>query len=472
MVQHHFLLIAFPALGHLNPVLQFAHKLTRMGILVTVSTSLHIHRRMDKTTSATIPGLSFAPFSDGYDDGYKYDESREDFKASIEKYYSEIRRLGTESLANLISSVKQKGGHPFTCIVHTMLLSWATELARKLHLPSALLWVQPAAVFAIFHYYFKDDSFIKNKLSSPSSNSIELPGLPLLEPQDLPSIVVTSVSGLSPIILTSLAEDLRVLQQEPNPTVLFNTFEELEADALRVVRGTFRTIAIGPFVPSILLDRENNSSDTRNDNMEWLSTKTESSVIYISFGSLSVLSKRQMEEMARGLIDSGRPFLWSIREEKEQEKVGEYREEMEEKGRIVKWCKQVEILSHKSVGCFVSHCGWNSSLESLVAGVPVVGIPQWADQATNGKLIEDVWKTGVRVRVTVEEGGDDGERIARGEEIRRCVEEVMGDGERGQEVRKNAAKWREVSKEAVKVGSSSDAGLRAFLDQIGARGTH
>ncbi|KAK4266593.1 hypothetical protein QN277_027488 [Acacia crassicarpa] len=468
MAQHHFLLIAFPALGHINPVLQFAHRLIRTGILVTVSTTLHMHSRMDKMTSATIPGLSFAPFSDGYDDGYKYrDSSSDDFQASTEKYFSELRRFGTESLANLISSVKQNGAHPFTCIVHTMLLSWATELARKLHLPSALLWVQPAAVFAIFHYYFKDDSFIKNKLSSVSSNSIELPGLPLLEPQDLPSFV-TSVSGVGPIILRSLAEDLRVLQQEPNPTVLFNTFEELEADALRVVRDTFRTIAIGPFVPSILLDRENNSSDSCNDNMEWLSTKTESSVIYISFGSLSVLSKRQMEEMARGLIDSGRPFLWSIREEKEQEKVGEYMEEMEEKGRIVKWCKQGEILSHKSVGCFVSHCGWNSSLESLVAGVPVVGIPQWADQATNAKLIGEVWKTGVRV--TTEE--DDGERIVREDEIRRCVEEVMGDGERGKEVRKNAAKWREVSKEAVQVGGSSDASLRALLDQIGATPTN
>ncbi|KAI9115048.1 hypothetical protein K1719_014061 [Acacia pycnantha] len=470
MVQHHFLLIAFPALGHLNPVLQFAHRLIRMGILVTVSTTLHMHRRMDKTTSATIPGLSFAPFSDGYDDdGYKYADSSDDFKASPEKYFSELRRFGTESLVNLISSVKQNGGHPFTCIVHTMLLSWATELARKLHLPSALLWVQPATVFAIFHYYFKDDSFIKNKLSSPSSNSIELPGLPLLEPQDMPSFV-TSVSGVGPVILTSLAEDFRVLQQEPNPTVLVNTFEELEADALRVVHDTFRTIAIGPFVPSILLDRENNSSDAGNDYMEWLSLKAESSVIYISFGSLIVLSKRQMEEMARGLIDSGRPFLWSIREEKEQEKVGEYMEEMEEKGKIVKWCKQVEILAHKSVGCFVSHCGWNSSLESLVAGVPVVGIPQWVDQATNAKLIAEVWKTGVRV--TVEEGSDDGERVARGEEIRRCVEEVMGDGERGKEVRKNAAQWREVSKEAVKVGGSSDASLRAFLDQIGAAPTN
>ncbi|XP_028759543.1 crocetin glucosyltransferase, chloroplastic-like [Neltuma alba] len=459
MVHHHFLILAFPAQGHINPALQLAHRLIRMGVLVTLSTTVRMHRRMDKT-STNIPGLSFAPFSDGFDDGYKPEEGSDDLKASAEHYMSEFRRRGSESLADLIVSSKQNGGHPFTCIVHTMLLPWTTELARQFHLPSALLWVQPATLFDIFYYYFKDDNLIKNKLSS-ASNSIELPGLPPLEPPELPSFI-TCLSGTYAFVLPLMGEELRILQQEANPTVLLNTFEELEADALRVLDDSFRAIAVGPLVPSILLDGEN-LWDTRNDYMEWLSSKPESSVIYISFGSLCVLPKRQMEEIARGLIDSGRPFLWSIREEEEQEKVSEYAEEMEEKGKIVRWCKQAEILSHKSVGCFVSHCGWNSSLESLVAGVPVVGIPQWADQTTNAKLIEQVWKTGVKVRVTKEE---DGAGIARGEEIRRCVEEVMGNGERGKEVKKKAAEWGEVSREAGKAGGSSDSRLRALLDEL------
>ncbi|KAK4266597.1 hypothetical protein QN277_027492 [Acacia crassicarpa] len=459
MVQDHFLLLAYPSPGHLNPVLHLAHRLIRMGALVTVSTTVEMLRRTHYT-STPIPGLSFFHFSDAHDD----DEGGNDpSKSSSDHCFSDFWRRGSRSLANLITSVKQNGGHPFTCIVHTMLFPWATELARQHHLPSALLWIQPATLFGIFHYYFKDDSFIKNKLPSPSNSMIELPGLPPLKSRELPS-VITSPSGVYAFVLPLMGEDLRILQQEQNPTVLVNTFEELEPDTLRALRDSFRTIAIGPLVPSILLDGEI-PPDSGDDYMEWLSSKAESSVIYISFGSLSVLSKRQMEEIARGLIESGRPWLWSIREEEEKEKVGEYREEMEEKGKIVSWCKQVEVLSHKSVGCFVSHCGWNSSLESLVAGVPVVAIPQMADQLTNAKLIEDVWKTGVRV--TVEDGGDDGEEIVRGEEIRRSVEEVMGDGARGKEMRKNAAKWRELSREAVKVGGSSDANLMAFVDQLG-----
>ncbi|XP_054804611.1 phloretin 4'-O-glucosyltransferase-like [Prosopis cineraria] len=459
MVQHHFLLVSFPAQGHLNPALQLAHRLTRMGVLVTLATTVRMHRGLDKTS--TIPGLSFAPFSDGYDDGFKPEEGKvsDDFIAS---YLLELRRRGSESIANLIASVKQNGGHPFTCIVHTMLLTWATELARQLHLPSALLWAQPATVFSIYYYYFKDDDFIRNKLSSVS-NLMELPGLPPFEPRDLPSFI-TSPSGVYAFLLPSLGEDLRILQQEPNPIVLANTFEELEANALRAVGDSFRMMAVGPLVPSVLLHRKDSVDSCNYDYMEWLDSKPESSVIYVSFGSLCVLSKRQMEEIARGLIDSERPFLWSIREEKEQEKVSEYMEEIEGKGKIVRWCKQAEILSHRSLGCFVSHCGWNSSLESLAAGVPVLGVPQWGDQTTNSMLTEQVWKTGVRVKVA----GGGGGGIARADEIRRCVEEVMGNGEKGKEVRKNVARWREASRGAMEEGGSSDRNLRALLDQLSA----
>ncbi|PQQ18455.1 crocetin glucosyltransferase chloroplastic [Prunus yedoensis var. nudiflora] len=126
----------------------------------------------------------------------------------------------------------------------------------------------------------------------------------------------------------------------------------------------------------------------------------------MSFGSVSALSKDQMEEIAKGLLDYGRPFLWVIREkeerneqdneaEKEEEKLS-CREELEELGKIVLWCCQLEVLSNPSLGCFVTHCGWNSSMESLVSGVPVVAFPLWTDQRTNAKLIEDTWKTGVR----------------------------------------------------------------------------
>ncbi|XP_031395877.1 crocetin glucosyltransferase, chloroplastic-like [Punica granatum] len=136
-----------------------------------------------------------------------------------------------------------------------------------------------------------------------------------------------------------------------------------------------------------------------------------------------------------------------------------YREELERQGMIIPWSTQVEVLSHLSVGCFVTHCGWNSTSEILACGVPMVACPQWVDQRTNAKLVEDMWKTGVRANP---KSGT----IIEGEEIRRCLDLVMGGGEKGEEIRRNAKKWKELAKEAAGEGGSSDKNLRAFLEEI------
>lgn len=188
-------------------------------------------------------------------------------------------------------------------------------------------------------------------------------------------------------------------------------------------------------------------------------------MIYISFGSIAVISKKQSEELGRGLLKTAKPFLWVIRakldgdhEEKEEDKLS-CMDELEQLGMIVPWCSQVEVLSHPSLGCFMTHCGWNSSLESLVMGVPVVAFPQWTDQGTNAKLIEDAWRTGVRVRAN-----EDG--VVDADEVKRCLETVLEDGEKSQEMRRNALKWKELAREAAKEGGSSDKNLKAFIKDI------
>lgn len=177
-----------------------------------------------------------------------------------------------------------------------------------------------------------------------------------------------------------------------------------------------------------------------------------------------MFSMQQMEEIARGLLESGRPFLWVIRakengeENKEEDKLS-CQEELEKQGMLIQWCSQMEVLSHPSLGCFVTHCGWNSSIESLASGVPMIAFPQWADQGTNTKLIKDVWKTGIRLMVNEEE-------IVTSDELKRCLELVMGDGEKGQEMRKNAKKWKILAKEALKEGGSSHKNLKNFVDEV------
>ncbi|AES71958.1 phloretin 4'-O-glucosyltransferase [Medicago truncatula] len=470
---HHFLIITYPLHGHINPALQFAKRLISFGAQVTFATTIYLHTGL--INKPTIPGLSFATFSDGYDDGKNF-ESNEDFIA----YRSELKCHCSEFLTNIILSGKQEG-RPFTCLAYGIIIPWVAKVARELHLPSALLWIQAATVFDIYYYYFHEHGdYITNK-SKDETCSISLPGLSFsLESRDLPSFLLSS--NIYTIATRSFKEQIQVLDEETNPTVLVNTVEEFELEALKAVDvGKIKMIPIGPLIPYAFLggkDPNDTSSgggvvdvESEDNYFEWLDSKDESSVVYVSFGTLAILSKRQMEEIGRALLDSGFYFLWVIRDEKvmqQKEEEGDSdelscREELERNvnGKIVKWCSQVEVLSHRSLGCFMTHCGWNSTLESLGSGVPMVAFPQWTDQTTNAKLIEDLWKTGLRVERDEEAG------IVKAGEIMKCLEVVMGKGEKGEELRRNAKKWKSLASEAMKEGGSSNKNLSKFLDDIG-----
>ncbi|XP_059650960.1 crocetin glucosyltransferase, chloroplastic-like [Cornus florida] len=464
MVHRRILLVTFPAQGHINPSLQFAKRLIRIGVEVTFATSVFAHRRITKAGDPIPQGLSFAAFSDGFDDGFKVGDDHRHL-------VSEMRSRGSQTLKEIIAASIDEG-RPITSLVYSLLLPWAARVARDMHIPSALLWIQPATVLDIYYYYFNGYAdAIKDNCNDPSW-SIKLPGLPSLTSDDLPSFLLPSSSATYSFALPSFKEQLDTLDEEINPKVLVNTFDALEPEALRAI-DKLKLIAVGPLIPSAFLGGKD-PSDTSfggdlfqktKDYIEWLNSKPKSSVVYISFGSLLEFSKQQKEEMAKALLESGRPFLWVIRakengeEEKEEDRLS-CMDELEQQGMIVPWCAQVEVLSHTSFGCFVTHCGWNSTLESLVCGVPVVAFPHWTDQGTNAKLLEDVWRTGVRVRAN-EEG------VVEGDVIKRCLDMVMEGGERGDELRGNAKKWKELAREAVKEGGSSATNLQAFVDEVG-----
>lgn len=467
MVQPHVLLVTFPAQGHINPCLQFAKRLIRMGIEVTFATSVFAHRRMAKTTTSTLSkGLNFAAFSDGYDDGFKADEH------DSQHYMSEIKSRGSKTLKDIILKSSDEG-RPVTSLVYSLLLPWAAKVAREFHIPCALLWIQPATVLDIYYYYFNGyEDAIKGSTNDPNW-CIQLPRLPLLKSQDLPSFLLSSSNEEKySFALPTFKEQLDTLDVEENPKVLVNTFDALEPKELKAIEK-YNLIGIGPLIPSTFLDGKDPLDSSfcgdlfqkSNDYIEWLNSKANSSVVYISFGSLLNLSKNQKEEIAKGLIEIKKPFLWVIRDQEngkgdEKEEKLSCMMELEKQGKIVPWCSQLEVLTHPSIGCFVSHCGWNSTLESLSSGVSVVAFPHWTDQGTNAKLIEDVWKTGVRLKKN-----EDG--VVESEEIKRCIEMVMDGGEKGEEMRRNAQKWKELAREAVKEGGSSEMNLKAFVQEVG-----
>ncbi|XP_040992646.1 UDP-glucosyltransferase 74AE2-like [Juglans microcarpa x Juglans regia] len=125
-------------------------------------------------------------------------------------------------------------------------------------------------------------------------------------------------------------------------------------------------------------------------------------------------------------------------------------------------CRQLEVLAHEAVGCFVTHCGWNSTLEGLSLGVPLmVAMLQWTDQSTNAKYIMDFWKMGLKAPV-------DEKGLVRREAAAHCIREII-EGETGEEIKKNAFKWRKLAKVAVDKGGSSDKNIEEFVAKLVAR---
>ncbi|RVW67419.1 Crocetin glucosyltransferase, chloroplastic [Vitis vinifera] len=425
MAPPHFLLVSYPAQGHINPTLRLAKRLIQTGAQVTFVTTVYAQRRMVKPLS--VCGLSFAPFSDGYDDGCEN-------KDNLHHVLSEIKRQGTLKLTELVLECADQG-RPVACIVYTMIFDWAQEVARRVQVLSAYFWNQATTVFDIYYYYFNGyGDEVRNKSIDPSS-SIELPGLePLFTSRDLPSFLLSS--NKLTFVLESFQKNFEALSQDENPKVLLNTFDALEPKALRAL-DKLKLIGIGPLIPSAFLDAKDPTDISfggdpfqgSTDYIEWLNSKPKSSVIYISFGSLAILSKPQMEEIACERDDSTLVF-------------------------------PIGGFDPSIIGMFCDALWVEFNLGEHGLWVPVVAFPQGTDQATNAKLITDMWKTGIRVWVN-EEG------MVERDEIKMCLEIVMGDGERAEGLRRNAEKWKELAREAMKNGGMSDNNLKAFVDEVG-----
>lgn len=225
-------------------------------------------------------------------------------------------------------------------------------------------------------------------------------------------------------------------------------------------------LTIGPTAPSMFLDNQVYKKEKLDDGnylfetnketcLKWLDKRETNSVIYVSFGSVASIGEEQMNEVAEALIKTNCYFLWVVRVEEENKLPKHFGYE---KGLIINWCPQLDVLAHKSVACFITHCGWNSTLEALSSGVPMIGVPQWVDQTTNAKCIEDVWKSGIRVKIN-EKG------IVKREEFERCIKEVI-ESEKGKELKRNAMKWKELAKEAMSDGGSSDRNIEQFASTL------
>ncbi|XP_022899286.1 gallate 1-beta-glucosyltransferase-like, partial [Olea europaea var. sylvestris] len=250
--------------------------------------------------------------------------------------------------------------------------------------------------------------------------------------------------------------------------ILMDTFQELEEEIIAYMSKICPIKTVGP----LFKDPKTSILNVRGDFVavdnciDWLDSKPPSSVVYISFGSVVNLKQEQIDEIAYGILNSEVPFLWVMKPHRE--KLGlpgvalpeKFLEKAGDKGKIVQWSPQEQVLNHPSVACFVSHCGWNSTMEALTSGVPVVAFPQWGDQVTDAKYLVDVFKVGIRMC-----RGEAENRIIPRDEVEKCLREATS-GSTAEEIKINALKYKKAAEAAVEAGGSSDKNMQDFVDEI------
>nr|XP_016453774.1 PREDICTED: UDP-glycosyltransferase 73C6-like [Nicotiana tabacum] len=218
-----------------------------------------------------------------------------------------------------------------------------------------------------------------------------------------------------------------------------------------------------------IINRGNEGSvDNEHSYLTWLNSMKPKSVVYVSFGSLCHMSFLQIKEIGLGLESSNVPFVWIIRglnvssEVKKWLSDENFEEKVKGRGIIIKgWAPQLMILSHPSVGGFLTHCGWNSTLEGITCGVPMITFPMFADQFYNEKLIVDVLKIGIRVGIE-----EKNKVLVKKEEVKKAINQLMNEGFESKERRKRTKELAIMSKEAMQESGSSYLNIKLLIQDV------
>ncbi|CAJ1947030.1 unnamed protein product [Sphenostylis stenocarpa] len=446
----HCLVLTYPLQGHINPMLQFSKLLENQGVRITLVTTLSFYSKLQSVASS----IAIETISDGFDKGGA--EEAGGLKTYLDKFW----QVGSETFAQLLEKLGESKDDQVDCVVYNACLPWALDVAKRFGIVGASYLTQNMSVNSIYYHLHL------GKLQVPlTQHEISLPALPKLHPQDMPSFFFDGDHTSLDFVLGQFSNIHKA------DWVLCNTFHELDQEIVDWgVKIWPKLKTIGPNIPTFFLDKRcENDQDygitqykSEEYCMEWLDGKPKGSVVYVSFGSMVALSEEKMEEIASCLREcSSYYFLWVVRASEETKLPKDFQKRTE-KGLVVTWCSQLKVLAHEAVGCFVTHCGWNSTLETLCLGVPTVAVPFWSDQNTNAKFIADVWKIGIRTST-------EDKKVLLRESLKHCIEEIM---DRDNEMKTNGLKWRSSALRAVSEGGSSYENIVEFTSSLSLQKLH
>ncbi|KAI6675641.1 hypothetical protein NL676_003547 [Syzygium grande] len=449
----HVLVIPFPAQGHVTPLLKLSHCIADYGVKVTFVNTQSIHAQVMAANPGLDEGSNRIKFVT-IPDGLETDEERKD----PTKMLTSILRVMPGHLQQLIEKVKKQsngnGDEPISFMIADLTVGWVLEVAERMGIKRAGFWPASVSTLALILHIPQliEGGVIDN-------NGIALKNDIITIWKDLPPYKSNDFTWNCPEdpmtqkVFFQCVSSIPLYRKRSN-SVLCNSFHELEASAISVIPGA---LPIGPLIASARLFHLRGSLWNEDSTcLKWLDQHPAQSVIYVAFGSTSVFSLEQFYELAHGLEQIARPFLWVVRPDLTDRPVTEFLDGFLQRvrnyGKVVQWAPQEEVLAHHSVACFFTHCGWNSTLEGLSNGVPLLCRPYFGDQFLNRSFVCDVWRVGLGV-----DGGENG--VATRHEVRTKMLAVLG----SEEIRANCLRVKEMARKSVSEGGSSLKNLQNFI---------
>ncbi|CAN1770471.1 UDP-glycosyltransferase 73C25 [Linum perenne] len=339
------------------------------------------------------------------------------------------------------------------CVVSDICLPFTAHVAEKFGVPRITFNGFSTFTLLCLRYIHEE----KVALDGFDSDLIVVPRVPDRIELTKNQLPLSMANGLD-----QFGEQL-VAAEELSYGMIVNSFEELDPEYVEMYKVEMggKAWCVGP----VSLVNENQLDRLQRGNahgcLRWLDSWPENSVIYACLGSLNRITPSQSAELALGLESTNRPFVWVIRGGYKKESGFESR--VKNRGLLIRgWAPQVLILSHSSIGGFLTHCGWNSTLEGVAAGVPMVTWPQFAEQFYNEKLVVQV--LGIGVRVGAEVVVHLGEEEKHG--VQEAVEELMGGGEESEIRRRKAEELKALAVAAVGEGGSSFKSVGMLIEDV------
>ncbi|XP_022932853.1 UDP-glycosyltransferase 76B1-like [Cucurbita moschata] len=433
----HLVLVPCPLPSHMSPMLHLAKLLHSQGFSITI-----IHTQLNSPNESHYPEFSFESI------GGSMLESYSAFDGDVMLFLSKLNmKCETPFHECLVNMQLRCQFNPISCIIYDAVMYFSAAVADDLKLFRIVLRTSSAANYIGLSILDESDFVSERRMEEPVA------GFPFLRIKDMP---LFSTQKHTREVLTCIYNGTRTAS-----AIIWNSLWCLEHALFEKIKNE----TLVPVFPLGPLQKHCSSFSTNVLSEEqgciaWLDKQAPSSVVYVSIGSVVTMTEDELLEMAWGLANSGQPFLWVVRACVINGSDGvellprEFHEATRSRCWIASWLPQQKVLAHTSIGCFLTHNGWNSTIESIAEGVPMLCWPRVGDQRVNARFVSHVWRVGLQLE----------DRLLR-EDVESAIRTLFID-EKGIEIHKRAKELKKKVDISLRQGGASSEFLSRLVKYI------